>query len=455
MATITHSVLQADRPVLPEWTRWAWASMTEREYWKPLFDRLNALRDTVEWAALLEGVRPAIYQYVSPEQLLQKTAEMAKYGLTVVPIAQMNRIDSYTSGTGNAPFDPSKPWDYRILIARAEVVPLILQTPNLVENDAVLGEVLGYPKCCRDFFLRTWGAGQVDTTWDQYAETGNANGPVEANILWRWMGVRWVSHLPCSFQCEATVEVGRRTREAVIKHGYVEEAKMLDMILSWPVRWSGVNGIAEIVGPCLKVSTRTDWAPPTDQRRFERSGRYSKPSKDIWQHNGFSSYAGMIESQKPIIQELIQTIPHEGAVIDLGCGNGRLLRTVKLHRSDINIGGVDTNSDAIISVQSSLIGKWHASPIQQLEWTNWYDPATTVLLQCPVRLTEMSEEDAARTKQAMDAYPIHIVYVYGDNLQRQPLVKWVTQCGYAPHQLTVVCDQSAQEVAIGILDLRK
>ena len=30
---------------------------------------------------------------------------------------------------------------------------------------------------------------------------------------------------------------------------FVEEAKIIDTVLSWPVEWSGVNGIAELVAP--------------------------------------------------------------------------------------------------------------------------------------------------------------------------------------------------------------
>lgn len=451
MPAITTSILQPDRPVLPEWTRWAWASMVEREYWKPQFERLNGLRDHIEWLTLLEGIRPAIYQHVAPEKLLEKTTEAAKHGFIVRPIDIVKRATNYTAARVEPTAD--SPWDYRVLIGRQKMLPLILQTPDVASNAKVLGEILGYPECCREFFMRTWGAGQVDTTWDQYAETGNANGAVEANMLWRWMGVRWVSHLPCSFQCEATIEIGKQTRELLKKHGYVEEVKIMDMILSWPVRWSGVNGIAEIVGPCLKVSTRTDWVPPTDQRRFERTGRYAKPSASIWEHNGFSTYTGMTDSHAPIIAELKTRLPENGAVIDLGCGNGRLLRTVKLHRMDVSIGGVDINSEAIESAQASLIGKWDTAKIQDLTWTDWYAPESTILVYSPIRLTEMTEEERTQTIQHLNQYKTHLVYVYGDNLQKQPLADWVAQAGYPVDKLLVICNSTTKNMALGILTL--
>lgn len=455
MSAITTSVLDPKRPTLPEWTRWAWASMVEREYWLPLFEKVSRAADAIEWLTVTEGIRPALYTHVSPEQMMQTQARASKHGLVVVPVDQINHnSNSYRSGSPSGKLDLRLPWQYRILVAKQEVVPLILSTPNIAKNNEILGQVLGYPKCCREFFHRTWGAGQVDTTWDQYAETGNATGSVEANLLWRWMGIRWVSHLPCSFQCAETIERGRKTREVAKQHGFVEEAKIIDTVLSWPVEWSGVNGIAELVAPPIKVSTRTDWAPPTDQRRFKRPGTYKKPKETHWTHNGFKTNIGMLTAHQPLLSEIIATVPQNGSIIDLGCGNGRLLRTVKLHRPDITIGGVDVNEDAIQSAKLGLVGKWDASPIENLTWTDWYAPETTVLLHSPIRLEGMSGDQKALTIEAMSRYKTHIVYVYGDNLMIRPLEEWVSMAGFPVDRLIVTCrEESKEEVAVGTLEL--
>lgn len=453
-AAITSSVLDPNRPTLPEWTRWAWASMVERDYWKPLIERVSKLREEVEWITVIEGIRPAMYVFVSPQELLDVNTRAAKHGLVVIPVTQTNReSNAYSAGSTGQAFNPNAPWQYRVLIANKSVLPLILDTENIASNNEVLGQVLGYPSCCREFFHRTWGAGQVDTTWDQYASTGQAAGPVEANMLWRWLGVRWVSHLPCSYQCEATVEMGRKTREAMKKYGYAEEVKVIDTVLSWPVRWSGVNGIAEIVGPAIKVSTRTDWAPPTDNRRFTRPGQYAKPTADLWKDNGFSSYVGMTTSHAPLLEEIKTLVPENGAIIDLGCGNGRLLRTAKLNRPDISIGGVDINENAIRTVQAGLVGKWHTSKIEDLHWTEWFAPDTTIALYCPVRLTEMSPEDAEKTRAALSSYKTHLVYVYGDNLLKHTLPEWMALAGYPIDRLVVTCSEASRETAVGVITL--
>lgn len=145
MTAITSSVLDPNRPTLPEWTRWAWGSMVERDYWKPLFDRLMSLREEIEWITVIEGIRPAMYIFIKPEDLLQVNMRAAKHGLVVVPTIQVNiQNNTYSSGSSNGTFDASKPWHYRALIATKDVLPLILETENIATNNEVLGQVLGY-----------------------------------------------------------------------------------------------------------------------------------------------------------------------------------------------------------------------------------------------------------------------------------------------------------------------
>jgi hypothetical protein len=42
------------------------------------------------------------------------------------------------------------------------------------------------------------------------------------------------------------------------ENGFKEEMEWLRQILSWPVEWSALHGIAEIKTPLLKICTKTD-----------------------------------------------------------------------------------------------------------------------------------------------------------------------------------------------------
>ena len=85
-----------------------------------------------------------------------------------------------------------------------------------------------------------------------------AGGPDETNIFWRGLGLRMVAHLPCKLDCPASMELASTFSAVGMRHGYAEEIHWLREILSWPVQWSGLHGIAEIKTPVLKLSTWTD-----------------------------------------------------------------------------------------------------------------------------------------------------------------------------------------------------
>ena len=104
---------------------------------------------------------------------------------------------------------------------------------------------------------------QVDAT----GETLTITGVPGANVLWRWLGLRPAPHSPCRFDCPSTISLAEGMSEAAKAAGFEEEAGWLDEILSWPVEWSALHGIAEIRTPILKISTRTD---ATARRRSVR-----------------------------------------------------------------------------------------------------------------------------------------------------------------------------------------
>lgn len=449
--------METPKIVLPEWTTWAWSSLTERAYWQPLLREASTAWSELERWSVVDGVRPAVYQHVDPDELMAYQKWAQKHGLAAIPITQTPKSTSYQS---SAPQQSTLGYDYRVLLTTLGQVQRILTTPNLHLDDAALGEILGYPECCRTFFLKTWSIGQVDTTWDQYVNS--APGSIkytECNMLWRWMGIRWVSHLPCSHHCQATIDLARSMRQVTLDHGFVEEAKTIDHVLSWPVTWSGVNGIAEIVGPCLKISTRTDWAPPSANRYFAKPGVYFKPSADLWDHNKFGAYDIMREFHKPLVSVINEFAPLAWNVWDLGCGNGALLRRAKLHRPDIQIGGNDINSDAIVYAEKIGVGDWVESSIQDFLVSSDVGShldirkKEQVLVYSPVRLEEMDEATRTHTRHELLQYPIHIVYAYTDTLTMKPLETWCESVGLPIHRLKMV-HIGDPKIAIGVFDFR-
>jgi hypothetical protein len=262
-----------------------------------------------------------------------------------------------------------------------------------------VGRLLGFPPCCRDFFHRVWVDERLtDTTWSQARESRpdapgdiiEVDGRAETNVLNRWLGVRAVHHLPCRFDCAPSVRLGRRHLDALAEIGYVREAAWIEDILSWPAEWSALHGIAEIRNPVVKVVTATDattakrvvrWrgeaypaegavglrfpfrAPGDGVIRPARAGAEparvpaGRPARHAWYHrdNDFSSVAVMRAAHAPIVALARQALAgRRGAVIDLGCGNGALVRAICARRRTLAPHGVDRNETAIRHAQTLL-----------------------------------------------------------------------------------------------------
>jgi hypothetical protein len=251
---------------LPDFTRLMWVTDRARGVWEPRLERIRKAWLEIEWLAVAEGVRRCCITFATPEDFLTRGPQWANLGLNASPVA-LEAVSNYSYGNRSQVYQPGKPFVFRFVLGKpADVVAF--QAAYVSSDEQAIAEFLGYPPCCYEMYRRVWvDEGCVDTTWAMALNTAapvngdrvlRVAGPPEANILCRWIGVRAVSHLPCRFDCPLTVALGKQFMDIGRRAGYREEMAWLREILSWPVEWSALHGIAEIKTPVLKVSTSTD-----------------------------------------------------------------------------------------------------------------------------------------------------------------------------------------------------
>jgi Methyltransferase domain len=314
--------------------------------------------------------------------------------LSVMPLA-LEGTSRFSYSSTPTRREPGKPFAVTAAVGRLDDVTEFSEAWR-ASDDAAIGELLGYPPCCRDFFRRVWVQQRlVDTTWAMArnrltpangTHVLEVSGPPPANILWRWASVRAVPHLPCAFDCTATVDLGKQLLGVGVEGGYADEMGWIEEILSWPVEWSALHGIAEVKTPILKVVTRTDatasryvvrragtgWpregstgltfpfqvperALVSDSAGFHRGLEHPitltrKPARPDWYHreNGFSSRHGMERAHEPLVTTARRALDgRAGAVLDLGCGNGALLSKIVAGRADLEPCGIDREARSI------------------------------------------------------------------------------------------------------------
>jgi SAM-dependent methyltransferase len=361
---------------LPNFAQVSWVSDNARQIWQPRLAAISRAWAELETLSVVAKIRACALVFVRPEELADRAAGWLEQGLITLPISLSNSESGYSSRTSRDA--TSHQVRHRVVVGEKEH---LLEFKNAYDGSqhGVLGELLAYPSCCSDFFQRQWAdARLMDTTWPMAActrasilagQTLTTESMVGPNILWRWLGIRAVPHLPCNFHCAESNELATQFIELGRSSGYAQEMDWLESVLSWPVEWSALHGIAEIKMPILKIATNTDATAskfivrlnghtyPEEGAEgssfpYSRSADTSRPETvdrdplPAWYStdNGFRSMPEMREAHLPLVDAVIRATEKTTgtpAILDLGCGNGALLREILRHRPQLVPFGVD------------------------------------------------------------------------------------------------------------------
>jgi hypothetical protein len=454
--------------VLPDFTRLSWVSDPAREAWEPRLRSITKAWLEIEWLAILADVRRCGVTMVTPEELVARSGEWLTRGLSALPLEIQGLSGSHSYASTGRQALLGEPFVFRIVLGRPADLAEFKRVWDAGDNRGI-GRLLGYPSCCLDFFHAVWvDRGLIDTTWPMALGTaGSKNGthtievtgPPEANILWRWMGARTVPHLPCRFDCAETVALAKQFIEVGRSAGYDQQMDWLLEILSWPVEWSALHGIAEIKTPVLKVSTRTDataskyvvrrqgeaypadgaqglafpYRMPrrpllTESRAFRRGlanpiPAGPSPSPCYASDNGFASVVAMEQAHGPILAVARSALSGRGGpILDLGCGNGALLQRIHGVNTAVVPFGIDTERDRVEHARVLLPGfadHFIAGDMFESDgiWPAGRRYALALLM--PGRLLEAGPERAARLVGRLTEHCDQLlVYAYGDWLTR-------------------------------------
>jgi SAM-dependent methyltransferase len=453
--------------VLPDFTRVAWVSDRARAVWEPRLTRIITAWSEIEWRSVLEGVRSCAVTSATPEQFLKVGAVWAENGLNALPVEMLALSGQPYDATGRRP-EYGQPFVFRLVVGRPRDVAEFKAAWD-AGDDEQIGTHLGFPDCCRSFFRDVWVRdSMVDTTWPMATATGRrtdigfeVSGPSQANILWRWMGARAVPHLPCRFDCGASVELADRLFAVGRRHGFGAEMDWLFEILSWPTEWSALHGIAEIKTPILKVVTRTDatagrhvvrrlgdrypdegvrgltfpyQAPVklhlTRTRGFRRGLAHAARDRDArpaWyvRDNGFVSAEAMDAAHTPVVAAAVAALAGRGGtVLDLGCGNGALLEKLVEAAPGVVPYGVDRDAQAIEHARLLHPMAVHHFLDADLfdETSPWSLARFDLVVLMPGRLVEVDAPSAGALRDRLRRSAKRVlVYAYGDWLADQTL----------------------------------
>ncbi len=365
--------------VLPDFTRIQWASSEIRQVWEPRLGRARSAWVTVERRSVEYGLRPAASMIVKSDEVLAYESYAMTAGLEFARLAHLGPDSSTHVARSAAPRDAIS---IRVALARPGHVAELSrawQTQDTLE----VGRLLGYPACCARFFQRFWEHERLlDPVWrmggdflSHFGTHFEHNVVSHTNILLRALGIRLVSHLPCSWRCKDSLLLGIAYERLGATLGLGAEMGWLSQLLSLPSEWSALHGIALVKTPYFTLSYPTDSTAMKHTLRtlgpipqdaaigttFPNASRHEDSEHRL---NGFPSARGMDRAHRRILAYVGQLRKgRRGRLLDLGCGTGRLLISLA-RETGADIEGVDIDPTKVaLARRLAPFGRYHCAAI--------------------------------------------------------------------------------------------
>lgn len=362
-----------------EWTRGPqWSSEAARRAWESPLARAAAAWRELELISV-PAVRPSALVDVAAADLPAAVADAIRAGLRATPISAASggglRVAFHAPGLET---DWAAAWG----------------------DDGRIGELLGFPACCRAHFERMWAAGRRDTVLTQE----RPDGPAEANTWLRQLGVRLVPHLPCSSDCHASAELGGQIAAAGRAAGLGEEVDALLTVLRLPVRYSAASGVAIAETPLFRFMTGT-----TEEGSSSRLGDTVEPPPPAsWEDCGFSTREAMAAAHAA----LLMAIGPAASALDLGDGDGTLLAELARRGGQGPWVGLEMDAGRVLRGRSRHPGLTLLAG--RIEAMAWFENVDVALIAAP-RLAEMTvaAAKAVCSQLGEDARRL-VLYAYGD-----------------------------------------
>ena len=243
-------------------TRMEYVNKTAEQRWADRFRRCSSIISDIEIALVEQNCREATTLLLPRNDIEHRQQLLAEQGLRFTPVMWVKKFNGFSHRHDELTEDHPDAVCYGV-VTRTETAAIKFKEATLLQNPDhdIIGGLLGYPACCRNFFTNVWCAGFVDPIWQQAENTGGevikrTDGGYEIKIKGypecvahqRSWGVRAGFHLPCSFTCEDTRRFANVWLETAEKLDPGASAVIME-ILSLPSVWDAHKGVAMVNTP--------------------------------------------------------------------------------------------------------------------------------------------------------------------------------------------------------------
>lgn len=242
-----------------------WKTAESRDEWDEVLVQMSRAKRLAEWKSVLSDKtdRKAAIIHVTNTNREDWLKRVGSYGLAYRDI----RYTSPSNGFSHR-FHPTSPNDpervtYAVIAKNEDVADKMeeaeLEMSGKERHDTV-GTLLNFPECCRDFFYEHFiDRGMKDYIYEMACNSESAKAvdgdrteiliqdtePLN-NVIHRYFGHSFLTHIPCSFNCGESTKVAENRGEIMAENGYREAANRMYQWLSLPTVWTGNNSLAHV-----------------------------------------------------------------------------------------------------------------------------------------------------------------------------------------------------------------
>lgn len=269
-------------------TKIVWKSPEIQRSWEPLRRRIYGAANYAEYEMVKQGYRVCDVYQLDPDKFDWQIKRVMLDGLVYLPILRSKTYGGYGHRHYHTDIIDKDTFIYGVVAKTlndavefhdAGVVDVRQRikkwkteemNPNGIDHD-VTGRLLGYPKCCRDFFSETWlRDGCLDPMYEMAENTYNhekvntthikVEGVAYLNRLIRYWGFNLIPFFPHSFDCPLAKEFAEVWFKLMLEKDE-EAANACLEALNMPMMWSMSNCVTTINHPLFYGSANGYYRP--------------------------------------------------------------------------------------------------------------------------------------------------------------------------------------------------
>lgn len=245
-----------------------WKTPRSRDSWADKIDRMAQAKSEAEWRSVMddETDRKAAIIHINNRNREKWMRRISEHDLHYRDIRYSEPYGGFAHEFSPTSKEDPNRITYSVIAEDPDIADKMEEAENEMqghERHDKVGELLGFPECCRNFFLEGWIDASIrdpmyeiscNTESAEAIDGDNSNILVKnpndgTNIMWRYFGISFITHMPCSWECEHSIELARNRYRIMKENGFGEEADLIHKWISQPLTWSTLHGQAVVQNP--------------------------------------------------------------------------------------------------------------------------------------------------------------------------------------------------------------